>query len=38
MASSNLQLSGLASGFDWKSLINQLMAVERVPVDRLTAE
>lgn len=38
MATSDLQLSGLASGFDWKSLVNQLMAVERAPIDRLTAE
>lgn len=35
---SNLQLSGLASGFDWKSLVDQLMQVERVPIDRLNAE
>jgi flagellar hook-associated protein 2 len=35
---SNLQLSGLASGFDWKSLVDQLMQVERAPIDRLTAE
>ena len=35
---SNLQLSGLASGFDWKTLVDQLMQVERVPIDRLEAE
>lgn len=35
---SNLQLSGLASGFDWKSLVDQLMQVERAPINRLTAE
>jgi flagellar hook-associated protein 2 len=35
---SNLQLSGLASGFDWKSFVDRLMQVERVPIDRLTAE
>lgn len=35
---SNLQLSGLASGFDWKSLVDQLMEVERAPIDRLEAE
>ncbi|MBL9210724.1 MAG: flagellar filament capping protein FliD [Opitutaceae bacterium] len=35
---SNLQLSGLASGFDWKSLVEQLMQVERAPIDRLAAE
>ena len=33
-----IQLSGLASGFDWKSLVDQLMAVEHVPVDRLKTE
>lgn len=38
MASSDLQLSGLASGFDWKSLITQLMAVERAPINRLNSE
>lgn len=35
---SSLQLSGLASGFDWKSLVDQLMEVERAPITRLTAE
>ncbi len=33
-----LQLSGLASGFDWKSLVDQLMEVEHVPADRLAAQ
>jgi flagellar hook-associated protein 2 len=33
-----LQLSGLASGFDWTSFINQMMAVEHVPADTLAAE
>ncbi len=33
----NLGLSGLASGFDWHSLIDQLSQVERVPEQRLQA-
>jgi len=33
----NLGLSGLASGFDWRSLIDQLSQVERVPEQRLQA-
>jgi flagellar hook-associated protein 2 len=33
-----ISLSGLASGFDWKSLVEQLMQVEHAPVDRLTRE
>lgn len=33
-----LQLSGLASGFDWKTLVDQLMNVERVPITRLEKE
>ncbi|HTZ21196.1 MAG TPA: flagellar filament capping protein FliD [Opitutaceae bacterium] len=33
-----LQLSGLASGFDWTSFVNQMMAVEHAPADRLAAE
>ena len=35
---SGLQLSGLASGLDWKSLVDQLMEIERTPITRLTAE
>lgn len=35
---SGLQLSGLASGLDWKSLVDQLMNLERTPINRLTAE
>jgi len=31
----NLGLSGLASGFDWHSLIDQLSQAERVPEQRL---
>ncbi|MDP2137098.1 MAG: flagellar filament capping protein FliD [Candidatus Didemnitutus sp.] len=30
-----LQLSGLASGFDWKSLVDNLMSIERAPINRL---
>lgn len=30
-----IQLSGLASGFDWKSVVDQLMALQRLPQDRL---
>ena len=33
--SSNLGLAGLASGFDWQSLISQLVTVERSPEQRL---
>src|SRR2546423_2776361 len=33
----NLGLSGLASGFDWHSLIDQLSSVERAPEQRLQA-
>jgi flagellar hook-associated protein 2 len=32
-----LQLSGLASGFDWKSVVDQLIAIERTPQNRLVA-
>ncbi|MEW6304179.1 MAG: flagellar filament capping protein FliD [Verrucomicrobiota bacterium] len=34
----DLGLSGLASGFDWKSLVEQLTEVERVPQARLLNE
>lgn len=37
-AMAGLQLSGLASGFDWKSLVEQLMSVEQVRVTRLEKE
>ncbi|MCX7712538.1 MAG: flagellar filament capping protein FliD [Chthoniobacterales bacterium] len=30
-----LQLSGLATGFDWKSVVDQLMEVSRTPIKRL---
>ena len=33
-----LGLSGLASGFDWRTLVNQLADVERTPQKRLRAE
>lgn len=33
-----LQLSGLASGFDWKSVVDQLIAIERVPQNKLKAD
>jgi flagellar hook-associated protein 2 len=32
------QLSGLASGFDWKPLVDQLIAASRIPQDRLRTE
>src|SRR5258705_4765647 len=34
----DLGLSGLASGFDWRTLIDQLMEVERAPQRRLRVE
>lgn len=34
----DLSLSGLASGFDWKSLVDQLMQIEGAPITRLQAE
>jgi flagellar hook-associated protein 2 len=33
-----MQLSGLASGLDWKSLVDQLMELERAPISRLERE
>jgi flagellar hook-associated protein 2 len=33
-----VQLSGLASGFDWQSMIEQLMAVEQTSVTRVQSE
>lgn len=35
---SSLQVAGLASNFDWKTFIDQVMALERTPADRLEAE
>ena len=33
-----IQLSGLASGLDWRSLVDQLMTAERTPQNRLRSE
>ena len=33
-----LNLSGLASGFDWKSMVDQLTDLERLPQKRLLAQ
>lgn len=33
-----IQLSGLASGFDWKTLVDQLITAERAPITKLTTE
>ncbi len=38
MAGIDLSLSGLASGFDWKTLVDQLADVERAPQARLLNE
>ena len=35
---SELQLTGLASGFDWAPVVDQLIELERVPQNRLIAE
>jgi flagellar hook-associated protein 2 len=35
---SNLQLTGLASGLDWKTLVDSLMSVAHAPADRLATE
>lgn len=34
----SLQLSGLASGLDWKSLVDQLIDLERAPINRIQRE
>ena len=34
----DLSLSGLASGLDWKSLVDQLMQIEAAPITRLQKE
>lgn len=34
----NVALSGLASGFDWQSLVDQLIQAERAPEGRLTSQ
>jgi flagellar hook-associated protein 2 len=36
--STGLQVAGLASNFDWKSFVDQIMALEHAPADRLAAE
>lgn len=38
MASSSLQVAGLASNFDWKSFTDQIMDLERAPANRLESE
>lgn len=35
---SGIQLTGLASGFDWKNLVDQLMEVERIPITRIRSQ
>jgi len=37
MASTSLQLAGLASGFDWKSFVDTIMTTEHAPADQLAA-
>ncbi len=34
----SIQLSGLASGFDWQSFVDTIMDLERAPINRLTLE
>lgn len=36
--STNLQLAGLVSGFDWKTFVDSLMTAEHAPADRLQTE
>ena len=38
MSTTDLSLSGLASGFDWKTFVNQIMAVQNAPIDKLNVE
>ena len=35
---SDLQLTGLASGFDWKPVVEQLIELEAIPKQRLQSE
>ena len=35
---SDLQLTGLASGFDWKPVVEQLVELEAIPKRRLQSE
>lgn len=37
-SSTSLQVAGLASNFDWKSFVDQIMNVEHAPADRLDTE
>ncbi len=34
----NFNVAGLASGFDWNALVDQLIAIERIPQQRLRSE
>src|SRR3954468_2683560 len=38
MSSMDLSVSGLVSNFDWKTFINQIMAVQSAPIDKLNNE
>lgn len=38
MAGLDMSISGLASGFDWKSVVDQLTAVERTPQTKVRTE
>jgi len=38
MSSSTNLISGLASGFDWRSMVDQLMKIEHRGVDRITSK
>ncbi|MEN9778441.1 MAG: hypothetical protein RJB04_2196, partial [Verrucomicrobiota bacterium] len=38
MAGLDMSISGLASGFDWKSVVDQLTAVERTPQNAVRIE
>jgi len=38
MASTSLQVAGLASNFDWKSFVDSIMQLEHAPADRLETE
>ena len=37
-STTSLQVAGLASNFDWKSFVDQIMAVQHAPADRLATE
>jgi flagellar hook-associated protein 2 len=38
MASNSFQVAGLASNFDWKTFVDQIISLERTPANRLEAE